>query len=291
MKKLICVECGKEFEHDRKKQFCTKDCQDINLRRRKFGVRQCELCKAHYIPKREESRFCSEACTLDYGRLIQGRPPVEETPCPVCGKTFKPVTHHKGERHKHCSPECRALAPWIGRSCRIYFIACCCCEKKFTSKTKGRKYCSKCKKENKYWVVRYRGSEKYKGKTNEGICKECGKYFVNEYGEKRQSFCDDKCAKKYGGRIGKSARRARIKGRKYEMINPLEIFTKAGWKCRQCEAETPRRLRGTCDDRAPELDHIIPIACGGSHTKDNVQLLCRKCNQDKGATIKATLSV
>lgn len=35
--------------------------------------------------------------------------------------------------------------------------------------------------------------------------------------------------------------------------------------------------------KAPELEHIIPIAMGGTHTWDNVACACRLCNQAKGA--------
>ena len=41
---------------------------------------------------------------------------------------------------------------------------------------------------------------------------------------------------------------------------------------------------GTCDPRAPELDHIVPLALGGAHVPENVQDACRACNSAKGAT-------
>ena len=46
----------------------------------------------------------------------------------------------------------------------------------------------------------------------------------------------------------------------------------------------------TCDpggERAvqPTVDHIIPISKGGTHTWDNVQLACVRCNAAKGATM------
>jgi 5-methylcytosine-specific restriction endonuclease McrA len=31
------------------------------------------------------------------------------------------------------------------------------------------------------------------------------------------------------------------------------------------------------------VDHIIPIARGGTHARTNLQVLCRACNSAKGA--------
>ena len=33
----------------------------------------------------------------------------------------------------------------------------------------------------------------------------------------------------------------------------------------------------------PEIDHIMPIALGGTHDADNLQILCRPCNRSKGS--------
>ena len=56
-----------------------------------------------------------------------------------------------------------------------------------------------------------------------------------------------------------------------------------GWRCQVCGVSTPKSLRGKLVDRSPELDHRVPLAMGGSHTWDNVQTACRKCNAAKGA--------
>lgn len=33
-----------------------------------------------------------------------------------------------------------------------------------------------------------------------------------------------------------------------------------------------------------EIDHIIPLACGGRNSWYNLQVLCKNCNRTKGAT-------
>jgi len=81
----------------------------------------------------------------------------------------------------------------------------------------------------------------------------------------------------------KARRRARTRGAHCESINPIDVFVRDGWTCRICGDKTPRSLRGTFDDKAPELDHIIPLAAGGTHTWDNVQCACRACNISKGS--------
>jgi rubrerythrin len=72
-----------------------------------------------------------------------------------------------------------------------------------------------------------------------------------------------------------------------EAVNPYVVFHKAGWKCQICGVDTPRRLRGTYEPNAPELDHIVPLAKGGGHTWANVQCSCRRCNGAKGASLAA----
>ncbi len=293
MKTLICEECGKEFSFKRVKKYCSEECSKsaqkkkrISKNKEQFGERNCEYCGERFVPYRESGRFCKEECTLAYGRYItQGWKPAEDKKCLICGKMFKTESKYRLTYQEYCSPECAEVSRHVGKTCEIYYVKCKACGKEFISNRK-RKYCQEKECQDKRWLVYYKNSKKHLKKNKSGLCKECGKPYVNEYGEKRKGFCSDECSSRHGGRIVKMVRRARVNGRESERINPFEVFIKAGWKCQQCGVETPRKLRGTHSDRAPELDHVIPIACGGTHTKDNVQLLCRKCNQDKGATIQ-----
>lgn len=84
-------------------------------------------------------------------------------------------------------------------------------------------------------------------------------------------------------RRAKARRRAMERGAEAEAVDPLAVFERDGWRCHMCRRPTPRKLRGSVDPRAPELDHIVTLAEGGTHTWGNLACACRSCNGRKGA--------
>jgi 5-methylcytosine-specific restriction endonuclease McrA len=52
------------------------------------------------------------------------------------------------------------------------------------------------------------------------------------------------------------------------------VWARDGGRCVECR-----------DDRYLEFDHIIPHSQGGANTFGSVQLLCRKCNNEKSDRI------
>lgn len=52
----------------------------------------------------------------------------------------------------------------------------------------------------------------------------------------------------------------------------LLVFQRDGHLCRRCGS-----------GRFPEVDHVIPLAKGGSNDPSNLQVLCRSCNRRKWA--------
>lgn len=54
----ICQYCGKEFKAPRKKKYCSVECQKIQARINKYGVRNCKICGEEFIPRREEQMTC-----------------------------------------------------------------------------------------------------------------------------------------------------------------------------------------------------------------------------------------
>jgi len=170
----------------------------------------------------------------------------------------------------------------------IYYKYCTVCKGDFKIRASSNLYCSeRCRRKRN--AERQREYVRNKHKTPTYTCQECGKEFSPEYGSKRRVFCSNRCAKRKSSRISKAIRRARKRGNGYESVDPLMILDRDKWKCQNCNIKAPKILRGTIEDNAPEVDHIIPLAAGGKHVAYNMQCLCRKCNQMKGDTIEGQL--
>lgn len=52
-----------------------------------------------------------------------------------------------------------------------------------------------------------------------------------------------------------------------------EVFKRDGYRCRECGLSK--------EETSLEIDHIIPVAKGGTNDIDNLQTLCRQCNRMK----------
>jgi len=229
-----------------------------------------EACKINY--KRQV--FCSRKCQQIHN--YQNRKG-DSYNCKNCGREFVPKAK---DRTSYCSRECayedRRAAPK-----EKVLPVCVICRVEFGGHPTA-KYCSgDCRKENgrKQWA-KY---AKTKHAPREFICRECGKTHTPSYGDKSRVYCSLLCARAAGRRVGKATRRARVRGVACEAVDPWYILCRDGWRCMLCGVKTPMKYRGTTHDRAPEVDHIQSLANGGTHTKDNLQCLCRKCNIEKGA--------
>jgi ribosomal protein L34E len=111
-------------------------------------------------------------------------------------------------------------------------------------------------------------------------CKGCRREFMQK--QHSQKYCSIKCQNRTRWRNDNHVRRARIKAQTYiENISHDDIFARDRWRCQLCGVRVLKSKRGTQDPRAPELDHIIPIARGGAHVKTNVQCACHACNMAK----------
>lgn len=79
---------------------------------------------------------------------------------------------------------------------------------------------------------------------------------------------------------------ARIYGNKYEPISRTIVYRKHNYICTSCGVKCLHPNKDNYNQsNAATLDHIIPKSKGGSHTYDNVTLLCRSCNTIKSDKI------
>lgn len=56
----------------------------------------------------------------------------------------------------------------------------------------------------------------------------------------------------------------------------VALCKKYKWRCLRCGKRTKKLT----------IDHVVPLSLGGSNTIDNLQPLCLKCNQSKGARVE-----
>lgn len=250
----------------------------------------CEHCGKE-LTKKWQKKFCSLRCQHDKRHIDADAK--NSRKCFSCGNTFiMPQMSSRAMRGEdkaglYCSRKCRWDYERLPEISLVYFNKCKRCGNVFTSKRKS----SLCSHECHVVYERERSYQSNKSKKNIKVrkCKECSEVFVPEYGNKKRTFCSNICSDKYSNRMCKAIRRTRIHSNLYEIFNPYDVFNRDGWRCQLCNIKTPRRLRASIKDNAPELDHIVSLAEGGEHSMRNTQCLCRKCNQSKGATTKGQL--
>jgi 5-methylcytosine-specific restriction endonuclease McrA len=269
---------------------------------------RCERCGNEYGKPKKLKRFCSEACRAASENERRVRKEKYAYTCAYCGHEYR--TSYK-DRNTYCSRECafddRERRCDCGKSLRgsgkqrceecqesyvppPVFLKCNVCMSTYEKAGNAFQGCCsrECmleqKRRNKYEYSKRRHQEN----LPQYACKECGIVFTPEYGSKRRTFCCELCSVRYSRREDKKGQarnhveRARRAGVAYERFGAREVLERDNWTCYICGQSTPKELRGTHGDNAPELDHVVPITRGGEHTRANVRCACRRCNNQKG---------
>jgi 5-methylcytosine-specific restriction endonuclease McrA len=165
----------------------------------------------------------------------------------------------------------------------------------------GDKLCDKCKLIKKYTdaynftSVCKHCNQEYgidKKLNNLGVVHHINNYCSIECNEelkkitkKRNSLLKRKSRNKYN-RIRDDKQWAKLYGNKYEPIIRTIVYRKHKYICTSCGVKCIHPNKDNYNQsNAATLDHIIPKSKGGSHTYDNVTLLCRSCNTMKSDKI------
>lgn len=263
---------------------------------------ECKFCGAKL--KHEKSghqQFCDRNCYMQFKRKESEQRVYPK--CKACGKDIKEKSHKKGGIKKYCSVECYRK----DNNLKEYkYVECQYCRKIFKEqRDEANLFCSKqcCNKytsqKNAIRLNDTKQKEDLNGehqkqlrklydeklKELEGIqyriehekyCVVCGEFFVGRYSH--QITCSNKCAKRYQNQ--KHDKRNARNGKPDLSISLNRLYERDNGICKICGkkiyfTDNPN------DNNYPSIDHIIPLAKGGLHQWDNVQLACRICNTIK----------
>jgi len=137
-----------------------------------------------------------------------------------------------------------------------------------------------------------------------GICEICGKpYTVREYVQDRglkyasnAGVCSDKCYHVKMNRLGRKSRKQRgvrdnhrNRAKKYgcaydPSVTLAKLIQRDGLRCALCGGmcdPNDRSWSQYCGPTSPTMDHITPLAKGGGHVWENVQVAHMICNSLK----------
>jgi hypothetical protein len=117
------------------------------------------------------------------------------------------------------------------------------------------------------------------------ICKNCGQeYSIGATGYNSVKYCSEKCMKRYVMRVKNDRRIRKLKTRRRDIDITLEkLFRRDRGVCYLCGGgcDWTDMFEGNAGKNYPSIDHVIPVAKGGTHTWDNIKLAHRKCNTAK----------
>lgn len=190
---------------------------------------------------------------------------MKKSSCQGCGSEL-PSRSGVGQPRKWCSEACRVRAhrarkpkkPARQNFCTVVFSTCKYCLNLVTS-SRRRTYCRDAECKRAYDREKARAfNAAYKQREGKS-------YSLNYPHHKREA----------------DRRRAILKRQlPAERFSDLEIFERDNWICGICQTPVDQSLKFP-HLQAKTLDHIKPLAKGGHHTRDNVQLAHHWCNMSK----------
>ena len=185
------------------------------------------------------------------------------------------------------------------RNRKVYERTCDFCSHHFTTKTHIARYCSlECAKRDaagwskskaiarwehpyKHWarhlpVTLIPVSHSYAA----GNCQVCGRSFVSRHWD---VTCSTECQaeRDRDARRDREARRRSLEKSAFrEKVVRMQVFDRDAYKCHLCGKRTKADAK-VPHPQAPTLDHIVPLAKGGTHEPSNVATACFICNSRK----------
>lgn len=268
-RKKICECCGREFlSCFEKRRYCSKQCSDY-ARRNSIKMiayhKTCKICGAEYDSLRKNSATCSPKCAKSYHGARIGKQRINSTEKWVNEAQigFEYVSHTKGRIKLKCKC-CGSVLERANSTVRDKNVKCeYCKEAEQLQEARQKMAC---------FLIALKDAKTPKQ------CAACGKMFTSNY--PTQKYCSDKCKK--SGNTYRS--RCKHYGVYYDpSVTRIKVVRRDKNICQICgKTCNPKdKSWGSLGPDFPTLDHIIPLAKGGTHTWSNVQCACAICNSNK----------
>jgi hypothetical protein len=195
--------------------------------------------------------------------------------CLACGAALTPMKH-QGNPKKCCGPACNARlhrmrkGNWVRGESRT----CLGCGEEFKPYLERSWHCSP-----QCWsAARDRAQSERRARTWKS-CADCGVPVKPKGG--RIPLCASCSRERTLEWYRYNNRRRRTLGQIRVKYSLAEIGDRDGWRCHLCSRRVDRTLPGSRPD-GPTIDHLIPIADGGTDEPANVALAHRSCNVKRG---------
>lgn len=271
----VCVYCGIEFTaHDSRKKYCSRRCKDIAIKNRK-GIKCntntepyrkiCAYCGRSFETFRDTIKTCSKECSIAYRNHGTNTKRINTVEQWVNAKqdNFEYVSHNNDRIKIRCR-RCGTVLERTKSTVRYRNVECeHCKEVEKIVKARQKMMC---------FLIALKDAKTPRK------CECCGKTFTSNYHS--QKYCSERCKKN-----GKSyRRRCRNYGVYYDpSVTRIKVVTRDKNICQICgKTCNPNDRRwGSLGPDFPTLDHVIPLARGGTHTWQNVQCACGMCNSSK----------
>ena len=279
-----CVICGELFlPYQKRSVVCSQDCRLVhvaNNSRAKWQVKDypevnCQKCNTVFKPRQKDGKYCSTACNGKRPRHILIN-------CLCCKKEVKRTRRGSNDSRQYCSKQCACIHR-VAITKEIHLL------RRIAENNKPKPVV------NTYVLNEIRAIKRIaRAARVSKSCKHCGEIVYSKY-----LLLHPNCRKEYektvrlayrqkykhtevyktNKKAWRNKRKALERGaRVAEAISPDFILERDKYRCYICGIKTPKRLRGTYEDNAPEVDHIIPLSKGGLHVESNLRCACRKCN-------------
>ena len=275
----VCAYCGKEFvAHRADKEYCSQKCKDIAIRMRK-GIKCntntepyhkiCVFCGKPFNTFRNTIATCSSECAKarknhrKYFPVEVERVNTTKQWVNNAQDAFEYVSHTKGRVKIKCKC-CGNVIERAKSTVRHKKVKCECCEE--------AKQLQKARQKMACFFIALKSARMPKK------CESCGKTFTSNY--PTQKYCSDKC-KKHGYSYRS---RCRHYGVYYDpSVTRIKVLRRDKGICQICgkTCNPQDKSWGSSGPDFPTIDHIIPLAKGGTHTWGNVQCACGICNSNK----------